>query len=78
VAVFERLRRQFIENLSNALGDYARVLASEEADFVIVEDEDRLSLPAFLESAFRVAEELLSERLMPACRMLTLGELGTP
>ena len=74
VAAFDKLRRQFLENLGNALQDYASVIAGEEADFVIVDDEDRDSLPAFLDRAFRVAEEILSERLLAACRVLDIPE----
>jgi hypothetical protein len=75
IAVYDKLRHQFVENLSNALGDYARVVATQGGDFVVVEDEDRASLPDFLSRAFIVAEEALCESLMPVCRVLETHEL---
>jgi len=76
LAAFDKIRRLFLENLSNALRDYARVVSSHNADFVVAEDEDQASLPAFLNRAFAVAEEVLSESLMPASRILQPRELA--
>jgi hypothetical protein len=73
-SAFQKLRRLFLDNISSALADYARVVSSSEGDFVVAADRDRASLPVFLDRAFAIAEEPLSESLMPACRILNASE----
>jgi CheY-like chemotaxis protein len=70
LGAFDKHRRLFLENLSNALLDYARVVSTDEGDYVIAEDRDPASLPAFLGRASAACEETLSEKLKPACLLL--------
>ncbi|MFD0987036.1 TackOD1 domain-containing metal-binding protein [Methyloligella solikamskensis] len=73
--VFAKLRRLFLENLSNLLADYGRVVPGERRDYLVLADDDAASLEAFLTRAFAHSEETLVESLRPEYRLVPRQEI---
>lgn len=73
--VFAKLRRLFLENLSNLLADYGRVVPGERRDYLVLADDDTASLEAFLTKAFAHSEETLVEPLRPEYRLVPRQEI---
>lgn len=69
-AMFDRLRRLFVENMTNMLAEQGSVHAGELADYVILARQDD-KLAEQLEQAIGRGEALLKDKLEPKLRLAT-------
>jgi hypothetical protein len=70
VETFGRLRRLFVENMTNLLDDYGVVIQQKDCDYVIVDRGDESSLAGFSEAMLRESRKVLGHDLAPAVRIV--------
>jgi CheY-like chemotaxis protein len=75
VSVFDKLRRLFVENLSNLLAEYGHVFPEFDKDYVVVGANDSAALSEFATDIITCCQNKLARDLTPTFRILSASDI---